>query len=203
MESQIIRAEEGGHEKGVVIFDMSGFSIFRNDLRMIQQLVNINQNMYPERLSLAVLVGVPSAFMAVWTIIRPWLDADTAKKVHLFGMSPQQVAAGKELLRGIIDETALQQKYGGTRIDEYSIPTAKPIKGNDYPELQGPPPVSVLPVDTPPVDINPVPTEVPSEKYVDINPVPTEVPSEKYVLSYFWRHFLAAFLLGLLVFLLR
>ena len=39
-----------------MIFDMGGFSIFRNDLRMIHQLVIINQACYPERLSLAALV---------------------------------------------------------------------------------------------------------------------------------------------------
>ena len=132
MESQVIRMGSDGIEKGVVIFDMSGFSIWYNDLRMIQQLVNINQNMYPERLHLAVLVGVPAAFMAVWTVIRPWLDAATASKVHLFGTSTAQVAAGKQLLSELVDAAALEVKYGGARSSAYPIPVAKPAPGQDY-----------------------------------------------------------------------
>ena len=136
IEGQIIRME-GDVTKHIVIFDMGGFSLWHNDLRKVHQLVTITQTCYPERLSLAALVNVPTLFLGVWAVIKPWLDPETLAKVHLFGGSESQKEAAKVLLTEIIDSDTLLEQYGGTTATNFPRPTAKPEKGDDYPGGSG------------------------------------------------------------------
>ena len=84
MDNNIARAREGV-DKQIVIFDMHGFSALQSNLTMIRTLITINQEYYPERLSLGVLVNVPWLFHAIWKVIYPWIDHKTRTKIKLLG----------------------------------------------------------------------------------------------------------------------
>jgi len=106
--------------KGIVMFDMGGFSVFQNDLRMIQKLIQINQTCYCERLSLAVVFNAPRAFVGLWGIIKAWIDQRTAQKVHLFAASDFDKAAA--FLGKIISPQVLMAEYGGERRRDWPCP---------------------------------------------------------------------------------
>ena len=66
-----------------VIFDMAGWGLWMaRYLSYINRLVKIAQDHYPERLRTVLLLNTPMLFRASWALIKPWLDAKTAAKVH-------------------------------------------------------------------------------------------------------------------------
>ena len=73
------------------------------------------QSHYPERLFKAFLFNVPMVFRAAWSMISPWIDARTAKKVVFCGADFQS-----ELLQLIAPES-LEQRYGGSKPDDYPV----------------------------------------------------------------------------------
>ena len=99
----------------VVVFDMQGWSY--SDayyLRYIQQLVNINQNQYPERLKKGLLINAPWIFRASWAIIKPWIDQKTASKL-MFTDSPENML---ESLAELIPLENMLPEYGGVMKEE-------------------------------------------------------------------------------------
>ena len=111
-----------GVNKHVVLFDLAGFSLYHNNMRMIQKLIEINQKVYCDRLSIAVVFNAPGPFLWAWTVIQGWIDPKTREKVHLFSGSKDQVAKCLALLREIVPAKALQIEYGGERQLPYPVP---------------------------------------------------------------------------------
>ena len=114
--------------KQIVLFDMSGWSMFQNNISMLKQLIHINQVCFPERLSLAVLSGTPAPFKWVWNVISPFIDPKTRAKVFLFTGNSQDTARCQALLRENIPAQVLQAEYGGSRKHPYPIPPAEDEK---------------------------------------------------------------------------
>ena len=117
MDNNIARAKKGV-DKQIVIFDMHGFSALQSNLTMIRTLITINQEYYPERLSLGVLVNVPWLFHAIWKVIYPWIDHKTRTKIKLLGRN-DNIA---DILLEHIDADVLGVEYGGRRKEPYPIP---------------------------------------------------------------------------------
>lgn len=76
-------------ERITILFDMTHFTLKSMDFEVVQLMVNILQKYYPEVLNLALIVNAPFVFSACWSVIRPWLDPVTAKKVEF--VNSQQV----------------------------------------------------------------------------------------------------------------
>eukprot|EP01018_Ginkgo_biloba_P035224 Gb_14296 [translate_table: standard] len=51
----------------------------------IQRISKVDQDYYPEYLGKMVIVNTPTAFKAIWAIIKPWLDKRTQKKIEVHG----------------------------------------------------------------------------------------------------------------------
>ena len=132
LESQKIRMQ-GDVEKHIVIMDVGGFSMWRYDAQKAFAGTHILQTCYPERLGLAVVVNVPMAAMAIWAVIKRWMDPETLAKFHLFGKSEKEKEASRALLLKVVAPEELLEQYGGTRSEPYPIPITKPTKGDDYP----------------------------------------------------------------------
>ena len=131
-EAQIIRMQ-GSVDTYITITDMSGFSVWRNDMKKAFESTFIAQTCYPGRLSLSILINVPTTFTAIWTVMKGWMDPEMLSKIHLFGKSESQKAAARSLLQDLVSPEELLEQYGGARTELYPIPTAKPVKGDDYP----------------------------------------------------------------------
>mmetsp|Transcript_37095 Transcript_37095/g.75277 ORF Transcript_37095/g.75277 Transcript_37095/m.75277 type:complete len:369 (-) Transcript_37095:124-1230(-) len=108
--------------KQIIMFDMAGFSLMNSNMRMLKNLVKINQVCYPERLSLGVVFNAPAAFVWVFGLMQPWVDPKTREKIQLFNGSAADTERCQALLRKHIDSSVLQEVYGGTRKSEYPIP---------------------------------------------------------------------------------
>jgi hypothetical protein len=135
---QRMNTDETNIEKSMILFDLSGFSLFNNDMRCVIQLIDINQNQYPERLGLAFVFNAPWVFQGVWKIIRPLLDPVTAAKVHMLG------GDYKDTLLEYIDEEVLSTDIGGSHA-EYPIPTAEEEADSLYGGAPQPQPVEAGP----------------------------------------------------------
>jgi hypothetical protein len=95
----------------VVVFDMQGWSY--SDayyLKYIHQLVNINQNQYPERLKRGFLINCPWIFKAAWAIIKPWIDKKTVSKLEF--TTDNNLT---EKLTEYIPIDILSEEYGGRK----------------------------------------------------------------------------------------
>ena len=70
-------------ESQIVLFDMKNFSMLQSDFTKIRALISINQDFYPERLSLCVVINASRIFDWVWKTIYPWIDRKTREKIHV------------------------------------------------------------------------------------------------------------------------
>lgn len=107
---------DSGLERFVILFDMKGWSLGMakpNPMRMIANLISIQQCQYPETLHTAILVNVPFIFWGAWKVIQNFLDRDTASRVIF--------ASKKEDMLALIDSSLLMEQYGGTRTDEWPM----------------------------------------------------------------------------------
>jgi len=63
------------------IVDLSGVSMENIDMKLIKRGIEIYQDYYPERLDVCYVLGLPSAFIGLWSIIENLLDERTRKRV--------------------------------------------------------------------------------------------------------------------------
>ncbi|KAF8903929.1 CRAL-TRIO domain-containing protein [Gymnopilus junonius] len=101
-----------GHpvETFCTILDLQGVSIsnFYHVRTYVSAASSIGQDRYPETLGKFYIINAPWAFSAVWTVIKPWLDEVTVKKISILGSGYKD-----ELLKQIPKEN-LPKQYGGT-----------------------------------------------------------------------------------------
>lgn len=103
---QVMRRSET-EEKFAIIFDYENFSKGKNgDWDITKEAINVLQNYYPERLAYVCLINYPWALGAIWQVVKPCLDPNTAKKVKF-------VSEMKKLL-DLFEPDNLLEQYGGT-----------------------------------------------------------------------------------------
>ncbi|KAI8993464.1 CRAL-TRIO domain-containing protein [Pilobolus umbonatus] len=93
-----------------IIFDCENMSIWQlqmNAFYHIKALVDIVQHYYPETLHRLFIVNAPSAFVVMFKIVKPWLNARTLEKIHVLGSNYQSV------LLSYIDAKNLPRFLGG------------------------------------------------------------------------------------------
>jgi hypothetical protein len=73
----------------------------------VKQVTKIGQDYYPESLGTMFIINSPMLFSSVWSLIKPFLDEVTVKKIHILGSSY------KKSLLEYIDEAALPSRLGG------------------------------------------------------------------------------------------
>lgn len=57
----------------------------RRGLIYFKKLIDMSQNAYPEMLGKLYVVNTPWIFSMGWTIVKPWLNAQTLAKIHILG----------------------------------------------------------------------------------------------------------------------
>ncbi|XP_024522005.1 phosphatidylinositol/phosphatidylcholine transfer protein SFH1-like isoform X2 [Selaginella moellendorffii] len=66
--------------KGVVVKHVS-----KQVRQFVRAILRIDQDFYPEFLGKMVIVNAPVYFKALWSIVKPWLDNQTQKKIEVHG----------------------------------------------------------------------------------------------------------------------
>ncbi|KAI9219400.1 CRAL-TRIO domain-containing protein [Blastocladiella britannica] len=96
-------------EQSCTIIDLSGVSLmyFPQVGSFVKQIAQIGQDYYPEQLGTMFIINAPMLFSSVWSLIKPFLDEATVKKIHILGYSY------KKSLLEYIDEDKLPARLGG------------------------------------------------------------------------------------------
>ncbi|CAE7534492.1 unnamed protein product [Symbiodinium microadriaticum] len=94
----------------VVIMDMKGLSFWPDPRAMsvFKEFLSVSQRYYPETLGVQFFLNTPPIFLAIWRLIKDWIDPVTASKMHLMGSDFQGA-----LLQYIAPDQ-LPAEYGGT-----------------------------------------------------------------------------------------
>ncbi|CAK9270140.1 unnamed protein product [Sphagnum jensenii] len=72
----------------LTILDMKGLTMRHMNKQVrnfIQKITKVDQDFYPEYLGKMFIVNAPTAFKAMWAVVRPWLDKRTQKKIEVHG----------------------------------------------------------------------------------------------------------------------
>jgi hypothetical protein len=108
------------NSKMIVIFDMEGWALWHAGyISYINQLVDIAQNQYPERLRRVLMLNAPFIFKGVWNVISPWLDVKTAQKV-VFLTGKEAILPELKLLTASLK--LIPARYGGDVENENELP---------------------------------------------------------------------------------
>ncbi|KAI9184471.1 cytosolic factor, phosphatidylinositol/phosphatidylcholine transfer protein [Blastocladiella emersonii ATCC 22665] len=96
-------------EQSCTIIDLAGVSLmsFSSVASFVKQITQIGQDYYPEQLGTMFIINAPMLFSSVWSLIKPFLDEVTVKKIHILGGSY------KRQLLEYIDEANLPARIGG------------------------------------------------------------------------------------------
>eukprot|EP00245_Coleochaete_scutata_P009293 TRINITY_DN3016_c0_g2_i1.p1 TRINITY_DN3016_c0_g2~~TRINITY_DN3016_c0_g2_i1.p1 ORF type:complete len:280 (-),score=60.65 TRINITY_DN3016_c0_g2_i1:127-966(-) len=95
----------------LAILDLKGVSM-KHMTKMvrsfIQRISKVDQDYYPEHLGNMLIVNAPTAFKAIWSIVKPWLDKNTRKKIEVIG------SAYMPKLLDLVDAENIPEFLGGT-----------------------------------------------------------------------------------------
>lgn len=73
------------------------------------QTANFAQNYHPERLGQLLVVNAPMMFKGLWSVISPWLEARTKRKIQVLS-----TAGTPSSLRALIPFDNLIRQLGGS-----------------------------------------------------------------------------------------
>ncbi|KAJ3365478.1 cytosolic factor, phosphatidylinositol/phosphatidylcholine transfer protein [Allomyces javanicus] len=96
-------------EQSCTILDLAGVSLmsFSQVASFVKQVSKIGQDYYPEMLGTMFIVNAPMLFSSVWSLIKPFLDEVTVKKIHILG------SGFKKSVLEYVDEDVLPKRLGG------------------------------------------------------------------------------------------
>lgn len=97
-------------ETSCTILDLhnAGISTFYKVKDYVSAASAIGQNYYPETMGNMFIVNAPYLFSTVWSLIKPWLDEATVRKIHILGKNY------KAELSTYIDPAHLPADLGGS-----------------------------------------------------------------------------------------
>lgn len=115
-ERGITKLPRGG-DKGMLFFDMKGWSIWKHAsrfaLKLTAELINIIQAHNPERLEKCILFNTPLLFSGTWSIIKGLLDPVVTAKIMF--------VSDTKVMLDLFEKEHLPIEYGGERTLPYPI----------------------------------------------------------------------------------
>jgi hypothetical protein len=127
IESSLKNLPPGVTELNLMI-DFEGWSPSKNvDHNLDKMMFDMIQNHYPERLNAAYAINTPAVFKVAWTVIRPWIDKRSQKKIRVLPHDRY-----KEELAKDFDLSVLPIKYGGT--NDIDLSPGKSFLGDTGPK---------------------------------------------------------------------
>ncbi|GAV57485.1 CRAL_TRIO domain-containing protein/CRAL_TRIO_N domain-containing protein [Cephalotus follicularis] len=97
-------------EQMVWLIDFQGWNMSSISIKVTRETANILQNRYPERLGLGILYNPPKAFESFWTMVKPFLEPKTYKKVRFVYSDDRQ---SQTIMEELFDMDKLESSFGG------------------------------------------------------------------------------------------
>lgn len=151
MENAIINLPKE-QEQMVWLIDFKGWTAASISVKVTRETANVLQNHYPERLGVAILYNPPKIFESFWTVVKPFLEPKTYRKVkfvyskdlesmkimeELFDMDKVETAfGGKCPVEFSKDEYGKRMKEDDKKIDLYWSSAASLPGSNNLTEIE-------------------------------------------------------------------
>eukprot|EP00249_Psilotum_nudum_P011154 c22997_g1_i1 orf=348-1283(-) len=97
-------------EQMVWLVDFKGWNLSTVPVKTTRETAHILQDHYPERLAYAILYNPPKIFENFWTIVKPFLDPKTFRKVKFVYAED---AESEKLMNELFDMDELECAFGG------------------------------------------------------------------------------------------
>jgi len=107
---RIDRTTGGG--KMTLVFDCAGCGLKNMDMELIQYMINVFKDYYPDVLNYILVFEMPWVLNAAWKVIKSWLPAAAVKKIKFLT---------KSNLQEYVSEDQALVAWGGTDSWEYSF----------------------------------------------------------------------------------
>nr|GME19683.1 random slug protein 5-like [Ipomoea batatas] len=99
-----------GQQQMVWLIDFRGWNMSSISVKTTQETARVLQNRYPERLGLAILYNPPKLFESFWTMVKPFLERKTHKKVRfVYAENPES----KKIMDELFEKEKLEMAFGG------------------------------------------------------------------------------------------
>ncbi|XVE90301.1 hypothetical protein DITRI_Ditri20bG0066500 [Diplodiscus trichospermus] len=109
MENALMNLNQG-QEQMVWLVDFQGWSMGSVSVKVTRETAHILQDHYPERLGLGILYNPPKIFESFWTIVKPFLEPKTYKKVKFVYSDDLK---SQKVMEEIFDLDKLDTAFGG------------------------------------------------------------------------------------------
>ncbi|KAE8707879.1 Sec14p-like phosphatidylinositol transfer family protein isoform 3 [Hibiscus syriacus] len=104
-------------EQMVWLVDFQGWTMASISVKVTKETANILQEHYPERLGIGILYNPPKIFESFWTMVKPFLDPKTYKKMKfVYSDDPKSTTVVEE----IFDLDILDVAFGGRNAAGFS-----------------------------------------------------------------------------------
>ncbi|KAL5559041.1 hypothetical protein UlMin_035252 [Ulmus minor] len=97
-------------EQMVWLIDFQGFNMSHISVKVTRETSHVLQDHYPERLGLAILYNPPKFFEPFWTVVKPFLEPKTQKKVKFVYSDDLNT---KKIMEDHFDMDKLESAFGG------------------------------------------------------------------------------------------
>ncbi|KAK2363217.1 phosphatidylinositol transfer protein [Trifolium repens] len=110
LENAILNIGSSTQEQMVWLIDFRGWSTSCVSSKVTRDTAQVLQNHYPERLGLAVFYNPPKLFQSFWTMVKPFLEPKTYRKVTFaYPDNPKS----RVMMEELFDMDKLESCFGG------------------------------------------------------------------------------------------
>ncbi|KAB2049454.1 hypothetical protein ERO13_A13G159900v2 [Gossypium hirsutum] len=116
-------------EQMVWLVDFQGWAMTSISVKVTRETARILQDHYPERLGIGILYNPPKIFESFWTIVKPFLETKTYKKMKfVYSDDPKSL----KVIEEIFDLDKLDVAFGGRNPAGFNLEVyARQMKDDD------------------------------------------------------------------------
>nr|DAD40289.1 TPA_asm: hypothetical protein HUJ06_014612 [Nelumbo nucifera] len=97
-------------EQMIWLIDFHGFNMSSISVKVTRETAHVLQDHYPERLGVAILYNPPKIFESFWTLVKPFLELKTYRKVKFVYSDDLN---SKKIMGDLFDMDKLETAFGG------------------------------------------------------------------------------------------
>ncbi|XP_057502411.1 uncharacterized protein LOC130786185 [Actinidia eriantha] len=117
MENAIMNLPQNKEEM-VWLIDFNGYNLSNFSVTLTRETAHVLQEHYPERLGIAILYNPPKFFEPFWTVVKPFLEPKTAKKVKfVYADDPNTM----KIMEDLFDLDQIESAFGGKDTDGFDV----------------------------------------------------------------------------------
>ncbi|XP_031374743.1 phosphatidylinositol transfer protein 3-like isoform X2 [Punica granatum] len=105
-------------EQMVWLIDFEGFNMSHISVKVTRETARVLQDHYPERLGVAILYNPPKFFEPFFTVVKPFLEPKTYKKVKFVYSDDLN---SRKIMEDLFDMDKLESVFGGNDTSGFEI----------------------------------------------------------------------------------